>query len=140
MKNKSENNEIAARYLTDKKFLDSAVHCFYYSSFQLIQLFIEEYLELDSKQIKEKLIIINDQKKKNKEIPIGSHVFSISLAAKELRERYDKKGGIYLSYDFSKLKTLRTKADYSKEKITKAEIQEADTLSNRINTMLKQIL
>ncbi|MBI9054417.1 MAG: hypothetical protein JEY96_11405 [Bacteroidales bacterium] len=133
LKNKSEINIAAAKYLHEKDYYAPSVHCSYYSCLQLIKYSLNSHFRLSEKEIE---IKINKYKNTKKD---GSHNFFISYLFKALKSTSIKE-----SVDFNNkinlLKKHRVSADYSKNEILYNVSNSAITLSNEITTLLKKNL
>ena len=96
-----ENFELASSLYNSKKYVNSIVHCSYYSSLQLIKYVVIFELGRDEKSIE------NEANFKK----TGTNNLLISLLFKELNER-NKSDAVDLHTAIKELKQLRVDSDY----------------------------
>ncbi|MCX6157149.1 MAG: HEPN domain-containing protein [Ignavibacteriae bacterium] len=100
--NKSkENLDLASSLFKSKKYINSIVHCSYYSSLQLIKYVIIFELHREESSLNAEAKIAKT----------GTNSLIISLIFKEMKER-DKSDAVELHTAINELKQLRVDTDY----------------------------
>lgn len=126
LKNKSDENRLAAHILLDNNHFSPSVHCSYYSCIQLMKyILLKDGLTESELYEKQK---ISEQ---------NLHEFLINHFFKELRS-----GNAFSQYRntigrLPELKQLRVDADYKAIEISDEDARKAIQLSNRITSDLK---
>ena len=124
LKQKSQQNELAADFLKGKEFYSSSVHCSYYSSFQLTKKMLITYYK-------------NEIEIKN-EISIGkanTHKFYILKLENEIAKHAYLKAREF-KQKIRELKKMREIADYE----DKAVIEYDSVKAIKLNTEIQKII
>lgn len=122
---KSDKNILAADLLVVKEFYSSSIHCYYYSTFQLMSHIIFNVFNVDENQFRENI------KGKN------SHNYLINLFRNDLIL-----GGQdirVIGNDLRDLKQLRRDADYTQKVVTKSNSSSARHFSVKLNSAIKKM-
>lgn len=121
---KSEKNLLAADLLVDSEYYSSSIHCYYYSTFQLMLHVVFNIFNIDAKDL--------NKKTKGKD----SHIYLINY----LRSDLIQGGQDYrdFSNNFRNLKNLRREADYTQNIITKNKASSARHYSFKLNEAIKK--
>lgn len=122
---KSDKNILAADLMVDNEYYSSSIHCYYYSTFQLMSHIVFNVFNVDEDQFGEKI------KGKN------SHNYLINLFRNDLIL-----GGQdirVIGNDLRDLKQLRRDADYTQKDITKSNCSSARHFSVKLNVAIKKI-
>lgn len=134
LKQKSEQNIIAAEFLIKEGLHAPSVHCSYYSSFQLTKHTLNSFFGINYEEQESEL---NELKQSKGAKGIGSHEYVINRFSGKLR---DLSKNEYLSFNrnIKELKAFRNQSDYFNKKVTSEQSKRAYRLSEEIVGMLKK--
>ena len=122
---KSEKNLLAADLLVASEYYSSSIHCYYYSTFQLMLHIVFNIFNIDSIEFNNKI--------KGKD----SHNYLINF----LRNDLIQSGQDFrvISNDLRVLKNLRIEADYTQKIINKNNASSSRHYSVKLNSAIKKI-
>jgi hypothetical protein len=133
LKQKSDQNIIAAEFLINEGLHAPSVHCSYYGSFQLIKHTLSAFFGISYKKQESELNVL---KQSRGSVRIGSHEYVINRFGEELRD-LSKKEYSSFSRNIKELKAFRNKSDYLNIEVTSKQSERAYRLSEEIVGMLK---
>ena len=99
---KSKLNEAAAELLISESLYAPAVHCSYYSCFQLMKYTLKSALQISYKS----------QEREGKETKVGTHLYTINRISRKLRELVTYRESEDFRKKVSDLKERRIESDY----------------------------
>lgn len=134
LKQKSEQNIIAAEFLIEEGLHAPSIHCSYYSSFQLIKHTLAAFFGISYAKQESELNVLKQGKASR---GIGSHEYVINKFGGELRGLSKDE---YLSFtrNIKELKAFRKQSDYLNKEVTYKQSERAYRLSEDIVGMLKK--
>ncbi len=122
---KSNNNILAADLMVANEFYSSSIHCYYYSTFQLMSHIIFNLFNVDENQFRKKI------KGKNSHNYLINHFRNdLIMGGQDIR---------VIGNDLRDLKQLRREADYTQKVITKSNSSSARHFSLKLNNEIKKM-
>ena len=134
LKQKSDQNIIAAEFLIKEGLHAPSVHCSYYGSFQLIKHTLNAFFGIDYTKQESELNIHKQGKGSQR---VGSHEYVINRFSRELRG-LSKNEYLSFSRNIKELKAFRNRSDYFNIEITSKQSERAYRLTEEIVGMLKK--
>ena len=129
LKNKSNENLVAANLLIQNGKYASSVHCAYYSCLQLIKHIINKYVGKSYKMQDGEAF--HHRK--------SSHGYLLNEIVKNLNQKNGVNFANTVRRAFFELKDDRLKADYQNISINKIEAEASYLISNQVQNILKSV-
>lgn len=134
---KSDENFDAANLLVSSNMHDAAVHCAYYSCFQLMKCAIKnEGVDYDDQKSNYTLYVKESRSRSDR--ILGSHEYFIRQFVMKSMEK-DKASTIEINRYISQLKAFRTKADYDDVRISEDESKSSSEAATKARELIIKI-
>lgn len=127
---KSGRNEEAVELLKQYNFFDQAIHCSYYACLQYIMYF-NKLKGIDEASLKHAVL---ESKTKGHGSNAAYITLMLRFVSRKTPEHFKS-----VQRNVSRLKVLRTDADYSERMLSMSESEEAFRLAKSVKSALKEI-